>query len=111
MRLPIIPLSALPLLGACASLSGAGEPTPQDAARAAWEEAEETYESGNYLEFYSPTDCKLFSRTGKLLANVTPQGPVPILAAGDNVLKFNSGSPAGVSARANVTVINRGKAL
>ena len=50
MRLPIIPLSALPLLGACASLSGAGEPTPQDAARAAWEEAEETYESGNYLE-------------------------------------------------------------
>jgi len=48
-----IPLFAplLTLVAACAgSLSGSGTPTPQDAARAAFDEAEDTYESANYLE-------------------------------------------------------------
>mgnify|MGYP002842806492 CR=1 FL=1 len=35
---------------ACAGLQEPAEPTPQDAARAAFESAEQTYESGNYLE-------------------------------------------------------------
>lgn len=68
-------------------------------------------ESGCYLEFNSPSDCKLFNRSGKLLSDVKPQGPVPVLATGDNLVKFASNSPAGVSARANVTVISRGKVL
>jgi len=68
-------------------------------------------ESGSYLEFNSPDDCKLFGRDGKLLADVKPQGPVPILAPGDNLLKFAATSPPGISARANVTVIGQGKVL
>ncbi len=66
-------------------------------------------ESGCYLEFNNPTDCKLYGPKGEALGEVTPQGPVPVLAAGDNKVKFKSGTPAGISARANVTVIGQGK--
>ena len=67
--------------------------------------------SDSYLEFNSPTDCKLFDREGKLLANVQPQGPVPTLAAGENQVQFAAGSPKDTNARANVTIISQGEEL
>lgn len=61
-----------------------------------------------YLEFNSLGDCKLFDREGKLLADVQPQGAVPTLDAGENRVQFAAGSPEGVRARANVTIISQG---
>ncbi len=42
--------AAVLVSAACAGVQDSGPPTPQDAARAAFEEAEETYEASNYLE-------------------------------------------------------------
>ena len=69
------------------------------------------YGSGSYLELNGPTDCKLFGPKGEVLAEVKPQGPLPTLAAGANEVKFTSGSPEGLNARANVTIISQGKPL
>ncbi len=67
--------------------------------------------SGSYLELNGPTDCKLFGPKGEVLAEVKPQGPLPTLSAGANEVKFTAGSPDGLSARANVTIISQGKPL
>ena len=65
-------------------------------------------ESGSYLEFYSMDDCKLYAPNGELIKEVIPQGYVPILDEGENVIKFDCNIPENMSARANVTVISRG---
>ena len=68
-------------------------------------------ESGCYLEFRSPADCKLYGPTGALLRDITPQGNVPTLKPGDNQVTFECETPDGVSARTYVTVISRGEPL
>jgi len=68
-------------------------------------------ESGCYLQFQPGGDCKLYGPKGQMLGAVTPQGKVPVLAEGSNEVKFQSGTPAGLSARANVTLISHGKQL
>jgi hypothetical protein len=65
-------------------------------------------ESGQYLEFHSPTDCKLYGPAGEILGDVTPQGDTPILEAGYNQLKFTCEPPAGLNPRAHVSVISHG---
>ena len=68
-------------------------------------------ESGCYLEFNSQSDCKLYGPQGELIQEVTPQGEVPVLKSGENQIGFRCDAPNGVSARALVTVISRGKPL
>jgi hypothetical protein len=68
-------------------------------------------ESGSYLEYNGPEDCKLYGPQGELLRAVTPQGDTPLLEPGENAVTFRCGAPQGVSARAYVTVITHGKPL
>jgi len=66
-------------------------------------------ESGQYLEFRSPSDCKLYGPTGEVLSDVTPQGGAPILEPGENAVKFTCEPPAGLNPRAHVSVISHGE--
>lgn len=68
-------------------------------------------ETGSYLEYNGPTDCKLYGRVGKLISEVTPQGEAPTLEPGDNAVQFNCDGTPGVSSRARVTVSSRGEAI
>ena len=65
-------------------------------------------ESGQYLEFRSPSDCKLYGPAGEVLGDVTPQGGAPLLESGDNQIKFTCEPPAGLNPRAHISVISRG---
>jgi len=67
--------------------------------------------SGSYLEFLSPTDCKLYGPQGKLIRAVTPSGEVPSLQPGANRVTFDCDHSAGPSPRAQVTIITRGEKL
>jgi hypothetical protein len=67
--------------------------------------------SGSYLEFNSTADCKLYGPQGQLVGEVTCQGEVPLLAAGQNEVNFRADTPSGLSARANVTLISSGQAF
>ena len=66
-------------------------------------------ESGSYLEFRSPTDCRLYGANGALLTEVKPQGEVPVFNAGANRLEFRCDAPAAVNPRACVTAITEGE--
>ncbi len=68
-------------------------------------------ESGCYLEFRSMSDCKLYGPQGEVVAEVSPQGDVPFLEAGDNRVEFHCMTAPSGSARANVTVITQGEPL
>jgi len=68
-------------------------------------------ESGSYLEFHSMSDCKLYGPEGELVGEITPSAEAPVLTEGNNVVEFTCETPAGVSARANVTVISEGDPL
>jgi len=70
-------------------------------------------ETGCYLEFRTMADCKLYDPQGKLIREVQPQGEVPVLGAGENLVTFSCETSEGadVSARAYVTVISEGKPL
>lgn len=63
-------------------------------------------ESGSYLEFRSMSDCKVYDAKGELLSEIKPLGDAPTMTAGENQIKFNYSTANGVSARANVTIIN-----
>ncbi|UCD29545.1 MAG: hypothetical protein JSV03_03425, partial [Planctomycetota bacterium] len=65
-------------------------------------------ETGSYLEFYSPSDCKLYGPKGELIADVKPQGEVPVLAGGANNVTFTCDGPTDINPRAKVTVICQG---
>jgi len=66
-------------------------------------------ESGSYLEFHSMTDCKLYGPGGDLICNVQPEGSVPVLESGINVVKFSCEPPAGLNPRARISVIGFGE--
>ncbi len=68
-------------------------------------------ESGCYLELGAPSDCKLYGPQGQLIRPVDPLGEIPVLARGANTVKFHCGTPAGVSARARISVISHGQPL
>jgi hypothetical protein len=66
-----------------------------------------TLESGSYLEFRSMNDCKVYNAKGAFVSDVVPQGNIPQLEAGNNVVQFSCIVPDGGSARANVTIISQ----
>ncbi|MFH1741842.1 MAG: hypothetical protein ABIH23_22790 [bacterium] len=68
-------------------------------------------QTGQYLEFYSLEDCKLYGKKGELLGEIRPRGGVPRLLQGENPITFTCDGPADVNARARVTVMSRGEAL
>jgi hypothetical protein len=68
-------------------------------------------ESGCYIEFNSPDDCKLYDPNGKVIRDVKPQGEVPTLSAGENEVKFTCGGMQGYNLRATVSVITHGEPL
>ena len=49
-----------------------------------------TLESGQYIEYEGPADCRLHDERGAVLKRITPQGEVPSIAPG----KTTSASPA-----------------
>ena len=61
-------------------------------------------ETGSYIEFNSPTDCKVYKKDGNLIGELNPQGDVPTLAAGANQLEFRCDAQAGIIPRTRVTV-------
>ena len=68
-------------------------------------------ESGSYLEFRSLTDCKLYGPKGELLADVQPQGEVPVLEPGDNHVTLQCDLPAGPTPRAHIWLFTQGDLL
>ena len=68
-------------------------------------------ETGSYLELRSGADCKLYGRKGELLADLKPEGDVPILNPGPNEVTFTCEAVPGVNVRARVTVIAAGDSL
>jgi len=64
--------------------------------------------SGCYLEFNSMFDCKLYGQNGELIREIIPQGDIPFLDEGDNLIKFGCDVSEGINARSNVTIIARG---
>jgi hypothetical protein len=62
--------------------------------------------SGDFIELEPTGDCAHYDDKGDLLAGVRPTGAAawPVLKAGENAVAFDCEKPAGVSARAEVTV-------
>jgi hypothetical protein len=68
-------------------------------------------ESGCTLEFDSASACKVFDERGKLLQEVHVSGPTPLLAAGENRIRFRCQPAAGPSLRAKITVVSTGESI
>ncbi len=68
-------------------------------------------ESGMYIEFESPDDCRLYDERGNLIRFLEPQGDVPMLTANENKVTFTCTAPEGFRSRAEVTVITYGEPL
>jgi hypothetical protein len=68
-------------------------------------------ESGSYIEFNSPADCKHYGKDGGFIGDVIPQGDVPTLEAGANELSFRCDTSGEANPRARVTVISHGEPL
>jgi len=67
-----------------------------------------TMESGSYLEWTAPDDCKLYGPNGETLADVKPQGDPPTLEPGENQVEFHCGTGTPATPRARVTMIAQG---
>ncbi|MGD1101048.1 MAG: hypothetical protein ABSA59_03190 [Terriglobia bacterium] len=68
-------------------------------------------ESGCYVEFNSPQDCKLYNPDGVFLRECAVEGNIPRLAEGENQLVFACDGPRGYNARALVTTMAIGSPL
>ncbi|MGA2254144.1 MAG: hypothetical protein ABSG53_05730 [Thermoguttaceae bacterium] len=68
-----------------------------------------TLQCGYSLEFASASNCKVFDERGKLIQKVHVPGPTPVLAAGNNQMKFRCEAAAGPSLRAKITVLSAGE--
>jgi len=63
-------------------------------------------QTGQYVEYFSTSNCKLYGSDGNLITDIIPYGDVPILQTGTNEVRFSCEPPEGdVSARTRVTVI------
>ena len=66
-------------------------------------------ESGMYLEFFGPDNCKLYGPKGELLGDVEVSGEIPELGKGENEISFACKGPEGINSRVQVTVISEGE--
>ena len=54
-----------------------------------------TLESGQFIEYEGPEDCRLHDERGAILQRIKPQGNVPTFAPGENPVRFTCDGPAG----------------
>jgi hypothetical protein len=67
---------------------------------------------GGWIEYNSPTDCKLYDAKGEFVSDVKPQGESPEVRQGTNEVSFACDTLAGgLNARACVTLIATGPDL
>ncbi len=69
-----------------------------------------TMESGQYLEYKSANDCKLYGPKGAFLMDVVPQGNA-ILNSGKNTVSFTCDGPKNINPRLQVTASSVGSPL
>lgn len=67
--------------------------------------------TGNYLEFISMDDCKLYDANGAIISGITPEGQTPILEPGKNRVEFSCELAGPESPRAYVTIMSSGEPL
>ncbi|MCU0918062.1 MAG: hypothetical protein MUC88_26395 [Planctomycetes bacterium] len=67
--------------------------------------------SGSYLEFTSGKDGTLYGPKGEVMANVSPEGPVSLLRAGESQIQFSCDAAAGPAPRVRLTVSAHGQPL
>jgi hypothetical protein len=70
-----------------------------------------TLESGQFIEYEGPADCRWHDERGAILQRITPQGDAPELTPGENPVSFTCDGPQGHNTRAKVTVITQGPPL
>jgi hypothetical protein len=70
-----------------------------------------TLESGQFIEYEGPADCRWHDERGAIIQRITPQGDPPNLAPGENPVSFTCDGPAGYNTRAQITVITQGPPL
>ena len=70
-----------------------------------------TLESGQFIEYEGPADCRLHDERGAILQRITPRGDEPKLASGENPVSFTCDGRTGYNTRARVTVITQGPPL
>ncbi|OGV69646.1 MAG: hypothetical protein A3K19_00010 [Lentisphaerae bacterium RIFOXYB12_FULL_65_16] len=70
-----------------------------------------TLQSGDYVEFDSASDGRVYNEHGALVERLCLPGKIPVLNAGANRVSFACTGSAGFSARADVTVISFGSPL
>lgn len=68
-------------------------------------------ESGSYLEFYPPADCKLYGPQGQLLSVVDLQEEMPQIENGENQVELACPAQEGIQPRARVTLMGWGTSL
>lgn len=66
-------------------------------------------ETGQFLEFRGPEDCRLYGTKGEEIRKVEPLGDAPSLTPGANSVEFACQGAPGVNPRAIVTVITQGE--
>ena len=70
-----------------------------------------TLESGQFIEYEGPADCRWHDERGAIIQRITPQGDAPTLASGENPVSFTCDGPAEYNTRANITLITQGPPL
>ena len=70
-----------------------------------------TLRSGDYVELSARDGCRLYDEHGSLRERIALGGKTPLLRAGENRLRFACAAPAGINARAEVTLITAGPPL
>ena len=67
--------------------------------------------SGSYLELNASGDCVLYGSKGEVIAHVSPKGPIPMLAAGENQIEFSCDAADGPAPRERLTISSHGQPL
>jgi len=68
-------------------------------------------ETGAYLEFKPPANCRLYAPDGALLAEVSVRGEVPTVPAGESQVSFGAETDGPYRLRARVTLMTTGPPL
>ena len=67
------------------------------------------FSGGSYYNII--TNCKLYDKVGKQIAEVKLEGDIPVLKSGHNEVAFTCGCPDKVNPRIKVTVISYGEEI
>ncbi len=70
-----------------------------------------TLESGQYIEYRSTKDCKVYNADGAVIANLKPTGTIPIAKSGSNKATFNCKTTGDLNPRLTITIITKGNPI